>query len=203
VLRAQEAERARIARDLHDEANQALTGVLLRLQAITLDAPAQLQGELRETQRAATQAIEELLGLARELRPAALDDHGLAAALKTKVAEFARQTGVSADLEVAGAALDELAPEQQIVVYRVVQESLSNVAQHAGAEHVRVALARDGAATVARISDDGRGLPAGAAPGGHGLLGMRERAALAGGSLAVRSVPRRGTTVELRLEGVG
>jgi two-component system sensor histidine kinase UhpB len=200
VLRAQESERARIARDLHDEANQALTGVLLRLQATALDAPPELQEELRETQRAATQAIEELLGLARELRPAALDDHGLAAALKTKVAEFARQTGVAADLEVAGADLDALGPEQQIVVYRVVQESLSNVARHAGAGHVQVALAREGAATVARISDDGRGLPAGAAPGGHGLLGMRERAALAGGSLAVRSAPRGGTTVELRLE---
>ncbi|HVP01142.1 MAG TPA: histidine kinase [Solirubrobacteraceae bacterium] len=198
VLRAQEVERARIARDLHDEANQALTGVLLRLQATAERAPEELRPELRETQRAATQAIEELLRLARELRPAALDDHGLAAALRTKVSDFARQTGVHAELSLDGTDVDALEPEEQIVVYRVVQESLSNVAQHAGAGSVRVAFARERGATVARVQDDGRGF-AGGAPAGHGLRGMRERAALAGGSLDVRSAPGGGTTIELRL----
>ncbi len=198
VLQAQEEERARIARDLHDEANQALTGVLLRLEATGQRAPDDLRPELRETQRAATQAIEELLRLARELRPAALDDHGLAAALRTKVSDFSRQTGVHAELSLAAADVDDLRPEEQIVVYRVVQESLSNVAQHAGAGNVRVAFARERGATVARVQDDGCGF-SGAAPSGHGLTGMRERAALAGGSLDVRSAPGDGTTVELRL----
>lgn len=202
VLQAQEAERARIARDLHDEANQALTGVLLRLEATAEHAPEELRPELREAQRAATQAIEELLRLARELRPAALDDHGLAAALRTKVSDFSRQTGLPTELDVAGADADRLGPDEQIVVYRVVQESLSNVARHAGAGHVRVALAREGDATVARVQDDGRGF-ARPASGGHGLTGMRERAALAGGSLDVRSAPGHGTTVELRLGSVG
>ena len=198
VLQAQEEERARIARDLHDEANQALTGVLLRLEATGQRAPEDLRPELRETQRAATQAIEELLRLARELRPAALDDHGLAAALRSKVSDFARQTGVHAELSLAGADIDDLRPEDQTVVYRVVQESLSNVAQHANAGCVRVDFARERGATVARVQDDGCGF-AGAAPSGHGLTGMRERAALAGGSLDVRSRPGDGTTIELRL----
>jgi two-component system sensor histidine kinase UhpB len=172
--------------------------VLLRLQATAHDAPPELREELRETQAAATQAIEELLRLARELRPAALDDHGLAAALRAKVGEFARQTGVQADLDVRPGALDALAPEEQIVVYRVVQESLSNVARHAGAGHVRVALAREHGGIVARVEDDGRGIGE-RREGGTGLTGMRERAALAGGVLAVRGGARGGTTVELRL----
>ena len=94
MLQAQEDERARLARDLHDEANQALTGVLLRLQATAQDAPPDLREELRETQEVATQAMEELLRLARELRPAALDDHGLGAALRTQVDEFGRRAGL-------------------------------------------------------------------------------------------------------------
>jgi two-component system sensor histidine kinase UhpB len=93
VLHAQERERARVARDLHDEANQALTGVLLRLQASAEHAPPELRAELRETQGVATHAMEELLRLARELRPAALDDLGLAAALRTLVSEFGRRAG--------------------------------------------------------------------------------------------------------------
>ncbi len=199
VVHAQEAERTRIARDLHDEANQALTGVLLRLQATTLRAPAELRDELRETQQAAAQAIEELLRLARELRPAALDDHGLAAALRGKIGDFARRTGVRTDLELDLSDVAALAPEEQIVVYRVVQESLSNIARHAEAGNVLVALARDGHEVVARVQDDGRGFTAQPAGTGIGLTGMRERALLAGGSLDVRSEPGRGTTVELRL----
>jgi two-component system sensor histidine kinase UhpB len=200
VLHAQESERARVARDLHDEANQALTGVLLRLQATAQDAPETLREELRETQRVATQAMEELLRLARELRPAALDDHGLAAALRTLVAEFGRRTGVRADLDAAGGALGALDPDGQLVVYRVVQESLSNVARHSGATHVRVAAMRGAGWTVVRIADDGHGFDPGAATGGLGLRGMRERAVLAGGTLVLRSAPGLGTTIELRLE---
>lgn len=198
VLRAQEAERARIARDLHDEANQALTAVLLRLQASAQDAPPRLRQELQETQRVATQAMEELLRLARELRPAALDDLGLLPALRTKVDEFARRAGVDAALRVEPG-LPELDPDGQLVAYRVVQESLSNVARHADARRVRVELgpAPAGGAFV-RVSDDGRGF-AEARAGGLGLDGMRERARIAGGSLAVRSVVGGGTTIELRL----
>lgn len=199
VIQAQEAERTRIARDLHDEANQALTGVLLRLQATAQHAPEELRDELRETQLAATQAIEELLRIARELRPAALDDHGLAAALRSKVGDFSAQTGVRADLDIESGDLAELEPEQQTAVYRVVQESLSNVARHARAGCVRVALAMRDGQLVTIVQDDGRGFAGSPRDGAMGLAGMRERALLAGGSLDVRTSPGCGTTVELRL----
>jgi two-component system sensor histidine kinase UhpB len=200
VLQAQESERARVARDLHDEANQALTGVLLRLSATAQHAPPELREELRETQRVATQAMEELLRLARELRPAALDDLGLAAALRTLVTEFGRRAGVDAQITLAREAVDALGPDEQLVVYRVVQEGLSNVARHAGATAVRVSAAREaGRRTVVRIADDGHGFDPSATAGRLGLIGMRERAVLAGGSVAVRSTPGAGTSIELRL----
>lgn len=197
VLRAQEDERARLARDLHDEVNQALTGVLLRLQATVHDAPPALAEELRETQAVAAQAMDQLRGLAHELRPTALDDLGLAAALRTQVDEFTRKTGVHAALEVAGD-VDDFRADEQLVVYRVVQEALSNVARHADAHSVRVEVRRKGGRGLARIADDGRGLPRGARTG-HGVAGMRERALHAGGRLEVRSLPGEGTVVELLL----
>lgn len=200
VLRAQEDERARIARDLHDEANQALTGVVLRLEATAQGAPPELRDELRQTRAAAAQAMDELLRLARELRPAALDDLGLAAALRTKLAEFSSQTGLRADLELDPDAVAGLDAEQQVVVYRIVQESLSNVAAHADAASVHVSLSRSDSGVSVRVADDGRGFaPAIQAGGSHGLLGMRERALLAGGTLHVSSRPGSGTTIELRL----
>lgn len=201
VLQAQEAERARVARDLHDEANQSLTGVLLRLAASSQHAPAPLRDELRETQAVATQAMEELLRLSRELRPAALDDLGLGAALRSKVDDFGRTARIDAELRLPDEGLEDLSAEEQIVVYRVVQESLSNVARHSGADAVEVAAERDGAATVVSVTDDGHGFDAGAARAGHGLTGMRERAALAGGRVRIVSSPSNGTRIELRLGG--
>jgi two-component system, NarL family, sensor histidine kinase UhpB len=199
VLRAQEAERARLARDLHDEANQSLTGVLLRLRAIEHDAPEALQPELRETAEAASMAMGELLRLARELRPSALDDHGLHAALRTQVDGFARQTGLDATLQVAPDVV-ELGPDEQIVVYRVVQEALNNVAQHAAANAVTVELRRADGRKMLRVTDDGKGFnDAGGETPGLGITGMRERARLAGGRLRVRSRPGSGTVVELTL----
>ena len=199
VLQAQEAERARLARDLHDETNQALTGMLLRLEATMQDAPPRLREELRETQAVARQAMSELLRLARELRPAALDDLGLAAALRTKADEFARRTHLRTDLEVAPGSVDDLDADEQLVVYRVVQEALSNVAQHARATRVVVTLRRDRGATMLQIADDGDGFDLLSPAPGLGLTGMRERAGLAGGRLSVESAPGQGTSVELRL----
>lgn len=200
VLQGQEGERARLARDLHDECNQALTGVLLRLQAVMQRAPENLQAELRDTKEVATTAMDELLRLARELRPAALDDHGLQAALRTQVERFSEQTGVPAELRVYDN-LADLPVHEQTVVYRVVQESLSNVARHAQARHVVVELGRDHGRPVLRIADDGVGFtPHDARADGIGLVGMRERARLARGRLEVQSTPGRGTVVELRLD---
>jgi two-component system, NarL family, sensor histidine kinase UhpB len=204
VLQAQETERARVARDLHDEANQSLTGILLRLEASIAHAPPALESELRETKQLAAQAMEELLRLARELRPAALDDHGLEAALRTQATRFTEETGAQVTLDVDRGVAD-LGEDEQLVVYRVVQESLSNVAQHAGAANVDVRVVRDTTGEVlVRVHDDGRGLHQRVhrpSPGGHGLVGMRERARLAGGRIDVRSENGGGTTVELRLGG--
>jgi two-component system, NarL family, sensor histidine kinase UhpB len=199
VLHAQERERARVARDLHDEANQALTGVLLRLQASAEHAPPELRAELRETQGVATQAMEELLRLARELRPAVLDDLGLAAALRTLVGEFGRRAGIDTRFIAEPDALGGLDDDAQIVAYRVVQEGLSNIARHAAAQRVAVSAVREDSDLVVRVDDDGAGFDIGATPRGLGLTGMRERAVLAGGRVCVLSVPGEGTLVELRL----
>ncbi len=208
VLRAQEQERSRIAQDLHDEVNQALTGILLRLEASTIDAPVGLRHELSETKRLANQAMEELLHLARQLRPTALDDHGLIAALASQVEDFAQRTKIDARFSRHGS-VPVLSDEDQLVIYRVTQESLSNIAQHANARHVSVQLSFVGR-TVLRITDDGRGFDPGPGHngrngrprgriGGLGLSGMRERALLVGGNLALYSAPGEGTTIELTM----
>nr|MBA3329068.1 sensor histidine kinase [Solirubrobacterales bacterium] len=199
VLRAQEAERARVARDLHDEVNQALTAVALRLRATAEQAPPELADELAETQRLTGEAMRELVGLARELRPTALDDHGLLPALRTQVGEVGRRFGIDARFAADGEP-PPLGEDEQIVVYRVVQEALSNAARHARARTVSVALvARDGARLRVLVADDGCGFDPATAGAGLGLEGMRERALLACASLDVRSAPGAGTTVELVL----
>jgi two-component system sensor histidine kinase UhpB len=200
VLRAQEEERARIAQDLHDEVNQALTGILLRLQATISDAPPMLADELQDTKQLAAQAMEELLTLARQLRPTALDDHGLVPALASQVADFAERTGIRAHFHTSGP-VPHLSDEEQLVLYRVTQESLSNVVQHAGARHVHVELSSVGR-TILRVRDDGHGFEArrnGAGRDRLGLSGMRERALLVGGRLNVFSTPGEGTTIELTM----
>ncbi len=196
AIEAQERERRRIAQDLHDEVNQALTAVSLRLQASIGHAPPTLRRELTETKRLAGQAMEELLQLARQLRPAVLDDHGLLPALHSQVRDFSDQTGIVAAFNVSGH-VPRLTPEQQLVVYRVTQESLSNAAQHSGAERVDVELSFIGRTTL-RITDDGQGFVT-RRDGGLGLSGMRERALLVGGHLSIWSAGGQGTRVELTL----
>jgi two-component system sensor histidine kinase UhpB len=194
VIQAQERERRRIAQDLHDEVNQALTAVSLRLQASIENAPPELRHELIETKSLSSQAMEELLALARQLRPAVLDDHGLLPALHSQVQDFADQTHVLASFHSRGTP-PTLEPEQQLVIYRVTQESLSNIAQHAQARKVDVELSFIGR-TVLRVCDDGCGFST-PRDGGLGLSGMRERALLVGGQLSIWSKPGAGTRVEL------
>jgi two-component system sensor histidine kinase UhpB len=207
VLRAQEQERSRIAQDLHDEVNQALTAILLRLSATIGDAPWGLRSELQETQELVTQAMDELLALARQLRPTALDDHGLIAALASQVSDFGQRTGMQTRFHHHGD-LPTLSDEEQLVIFRVTQESLSNIAKHACARGVEVELSFVGR-TLLRVRDDGGGFneaPAGRVngqrrgrPGGLGLSGMRERALLVGGSLDIFTAPGAGTTIELTM----
>jgi two-component system, NarL family, sensor histidine kinase UhpB len=199
VLRAQEEERKRVARDLHDEVNQALTALLLRLQALSQDAPDEMLDEIAELKALVNQAMEELLQLARQLRPTALDDHGLVPAVEAQVKRFGTSNGIRAAFETKGDP-SKLTDDQQIVVYRIAQESLSNVARHSGASEVQVNLAaRDEGGVTLRVCDDGSGFDPGALNGGLGLNGMAERARLVGGDFQVQSDPGGGTTVVLHI----
>ena len=200
ALQAQEQERARVARDLHDEVNQSLTGLLLRLEAARGAAPPELEEELEETKALANQAMNELLSLARQLRPTALDDLGLTAAIAGQVEQLGRgelTTEFSAEGDFS-----DLGDDAQLVVYRVAQEALSNAARHSGATRVSVDLRRrqDGEVEL-EAADDGRGFAFDEAERGLGIAGMRERALLVGGELSIESRPGRGTTVHLSVPG--
>ncbi len=199
VLRAQEEERKRVARDLHDEVNQALTAMLLRLEALAHDVPPEHGEDVTELKRLATQTMDELLNLARQLRPTALDDHGLLPAIESQVRGFENRNGIRARLETTGdaALLDE---EKQTVIYRVAQEALANAGRHAHAQSVALALEIDGEAALLRVRDDGVGFDPVASRGeGLGLGGMAERARLVGGELDLRSSPGSGTELTLRV----
>ncbi len=198
ALDAQEEERARVARDLHDEVNQSLTGLLLRLEAAREKAPPELAGELAQIRVLANQAMQELLALARQLRPTALDDLGLNAALAGHVRDVDRQGQVDASF-VSDGDLSQLPQDVQLVVYRVAQEALSNAVQHARAHHLEVGLHRDGHDVVLSVDDDGRGFTFDEAATGLGLPGMRERALLVNGAIQVESRPQVGTRVRLRV----
>jgi two-component system sensor histidine kinase UhpB len=200
ALQAQEQERTRVARDLHDEVNQSLTGLLLRLEAAREAAPPALEAELAETKALANQAMRELLSLARQLRPTALDDLGLAAAIAGQVEQLARgeiEASIDTDGDFSG-----LGDDAQLVVYRVAQEALSNAARHSGAGRVEVRLHRlEGGGVELTVADDGRGFAFDESEGGLGIAGMRERALLIGGELTIESRPGRGTTVRLTVPG--
>lgn len=200
ALQAQEQERARVARDLHDEVNQSLTGVLLRLEAAREAAPADLEPQLAETKALANQAMRELLTLARQLRPTALDDLGLVAATAGQVERLGRGE-IDASFEAEGD-FSNLEDDAQLVVYRVAQEALANAIRHSGAEHVAVALRRraDGGVEL-DVADDGRGFAFDESESGLGIAGMRERALLVGGELTIESRPGAGTTVHLLVPG--
>jgi two-component system sensor histidine kinase UhpB len=199
ALSAQEEERARIARDLHDEVNQSLTGLLLRLEALRDQAPYELEREIDDTKALANQAMQELLALARQLRPTALDDLGLKAALAGNVEELDRRSPLDVSFSSDASTYSDLSKDAQLVVYRVAQEALSNAAQHAEANSVKVDLFRKDGFVELTIEDDGRGFTFDQASRGLGMGGMRERALLVGGDLRIESRPGVGTRVRLRV----
>ncbi len=205
AVTAQEEERRRIARELHDEAGQSLTALLVGLRTIeesrTIAEAAELAQRLRGI---AAQTLDEVGRLSRGLHPSILDDVGLPAAVTRYVQEFAELHGVAVDVRIEGLDAKPLSPLLQTTMYRVLQEALTNVARHAGARTVSVRLVRDEATVELRVQDDGAGFDpaAGAeAPVGDrgdrhlGLQVMRERAALLGGSVDVESQPGAGTTI--------
>ncbi len=195
ALNAQEEERARVARDLHDQVNQSLTGVLLRLEAARASAPPELQAELAETGVLAHQAMDELLAVARQLRPTALDDLGLKAAIAGQVKQLGRS-----GMEIEFTSTDDLGdldPDTQLVIYRVSQEAIGNAIRHSGGERIDVRLSRSPGEVELSVSDDGSGFTFAESQTGLGLGGMRERALLAGGELDTESRPGSGTTIRL------
>jgi two-component system sensor histidine kinase UhpB len=187
ALHAQEAERRRIASGLHDEVGQVLTGVLLRL-------------DDDETKQAVRQALEEVRRIARELRPEMLEQLGLVSALTELSRKFGDSSGIRVERRFA-ADLPPLSDDAELAVYRVAQESLTNIARHSAASRVEIALQPGADSVVLRVVDDGRGIssPDAFAVNGHGgLRGMRERALLVGGALAIKRGGEGG--VEVRLE---
>lgn len=195
VLAAQEAERVSIARDLHDEVGQVLTGVLLQLNSIAESAP-EHRSELDDARQAVRRALDEVRRISSELRPEMLEHLGLVSALTELATSFARVAEVHVERQFANR-LPKLAPETELAIYRIAQESLTNIARHAAATRVTVALERGHDSVVLRVSDDGRGFGDRAVEHG-GLRSMRERAVLIGGALAIKEAPRGG--VEVRLE---
>jgi two-component system, NarL family, sensor histidine kinase DevS len=195
AVEAQELERRRLARELHDETGQALTSILLGLSALeeAKDADA-TRASLQSLRKLVVATLQDVRRLAVELRPAALDDFGLAAALERLAENFSEQTGITMEVE-AGLGQERLPGDVETVLYRLVQEALTNVVKHAQAKHVSIVLRRKEGAVTAVIEDDGRGFTDGQGGSGLGLVGMRERVALVNGRLRIESAPEAGTTL--------
>lgn len=203
AVQAAEEERQRIARELHDDTAQRLAGLLIRLRlARRTDDPERRERLLDEAREEILASAEAVRRIARGLRPPALEDAGLAAALRWHVRHQLEpaEVQVEVDLDPVEEILDD---DAKLAVYRVVQEALSNVVRHASARKVQVRMDADGQAVVAEVVDDGRGFelegPVERLDGGLGLLGMRERAAAAGGELEIASSPGEGTRVRIRI----
>ncbi|SOD59259.1 two-component system, NarL family, sensor histidine kinase UhpB [Streptomyces zhaozhouensis] len=194
ALSAQETERRRVSAELHDEVGQSLTAVLLGIKRVADQAPEPLRGELLLAQETVRDSLDEVRRLARRLRPGVLEDLGLVAALTSLATDVATHTGVKVARDLR-AGLPALGPDAELVVYRIAQEGLTNVARHAEATRVELALHGEGSRVVLRIDDDGHGV--GGAPEGAGIRGMRERALLVGATLDIAPGPAGGTRVLL------
>jgi two-component system, NarL family, sensor histidine kinase UhpB len=199
ALMAQEGERRRIARELHDEVGQTLTGVVLQLEGVHRAAPGELAEQVGLVQETAREGVEQVREIARGLRPQALDEFGLRSALATLAAGFSERSRLQVRHGVS-TELPQLEPEQDLAIYRVAQESLTNAARHAGATTVELSLRPLNGSVVLEVRDDGRGITDAQVAGqGVGLGGMRERALLVGGRLTVRRCPEGGTEVRLEV----
>jgi signal transduction histidine kinase len=206
LLLAQEEERKRISRELHDEIAQTLTGINVRLAALKTEAARNtkgLQGKISSAQRMVEKSVDIVHRFARELRPTVLDDLGLIPALQAFVRAFSRQTRVHVRLTVY-AGVERLDTVQRTVLFRVTQEALTNVARHARAGRVEITIEKQARAVSLTIHDDGRSFQADRVLRAKsnkrlGLLGMRERVEMIGGRLAIHSAPGRGTTISAKI----
>lgn len=198
VIRAQEDERARIARELHDSAGQAMASILLLLklteQATSLE---DMRSRVTDLRQLASQTAGDVRRIAMELRPSLLDDLGIEAAIQRQCSDLQERSGLRIDAAVRISG--RLEPEVETVVYRIVQEALTNAVRSADATSIDVSLDDVGGVLRLSIRDDGRGFDPDAVPLGLGLLGMKERAELLNGKLEITSAAGVGTTVELRV----
>lgn len=200
AVAAQELERRRLARELHDETGQALTSMLLGLTTVeAAQTPEQVREAVAGLRRLVVSTLQDVRRLAVELRPTALDDFGLLPALKRLGQTVSERRGLDVQVEARlGSA--RLQAETETAVYRIVQEALTNVVKHADARHVSILVTRKNRSVSVMIEDDGKGFELeGAGSAGLGLLGMQERVALLDGSLVVESSPGQGTTLVLEL----
>jgi signal transduction histidine kinase len=207
LVAAEETERGRVSRELHDRLGQDLTALKLGLQAVRKQGsfPPKARGNVGKLESLADRLMRDIHRLAWELRPAALDDFGLELALQRYADEWAALSGVPVDFHSQGLTAQRLAPELETALYRITREALTNVFRHAQARRVSVLLERRAEHVLLIVEDDGRGfdapalLRAPATQGKLGLLGIQERAALAGGSVEFESRPGAGTTLFVRL----
>lgn len=203
IVTAQEGERQRIARELHDEAGSALTSLIVGLGLIEAGAEGNetIRAQAADLKALAGEILDDLHRLSVELRPGALERLGLVTALEELVRDYGRKHNLRTDFQAAGLDGLRLPPEVEMALYRIVQEALTNVIRHAAASHVGVILERRQGSVVAIVEDDGRGFDvasvwAGSGEGQRlGLFGMQERAAMVGGRLTLESAPGQGTTV--------
>ncbi len=202
VISAQEDERKRVARELHDETSQLLATLMVGLKVIeSTDQPEELKRKVSELRSVVDKVLKDVHDLAWELRPSLLDSLGLAAAVRRFAEEYGERLGLSIDCQITGLDQRSVSPEVETAVYRIIQEALTNVAKHAQAQRVSVVLNYREASLLAIIEDDGKGFDVervrGSAPIDKrlGLFGMNERAALLGGRFSVESSPGNGTTV--------
>jgi signal transduction histidine kinase len=196
VVEAQELERARLARELHDETGQALTSILLGLKPLEQSAATdETRTSVAAVRELVVSTLQDVRRLAVELRPSALDDFGLATAIERLAETFREHSGLEVDVDTQLG--DERVPgELETTLYRIVQEALTNIAKHAGARRVSILLVQRGRSLAAVVEDDGSGFdPDAVAADGLGLVGMHERVALVGGRLRVEASPGKGTTV--------
>ncbi|MEJ5247311.1 HAMP domain-containing sensor histidine kinase [Caldilinea sp.] len=200
ILQAQEEERRRLAHELHDEAAQSLTSLLVHIRLLErAQNPAEAQRHIQELRELTARALEDVRRVALDLRPKILDDLGLAAALEWRVDELNKAHGLQASITIEG--MERRLPrEMELVFYRIAQEALSNVCRHAQAKKVAVSLHSDGRRCILEVVDDGVGFDASRLDGrkgdGLGLIGMRERIAMIGGSLEIASRPGAGTRIK-------
>jgi PAS domain S-box-containing protein len=201
---AQEDERRRIAREMHDQFGEQLTALGLRIRTLKEAAAGRddLSAQIEALEHVAQQLDRDVDHLVWELRPTALDDLGLRAALTNYIQDWSLRVRVSAELHTTGLTTERLASEIETTLYRIAQEALNNIAKHARANHVEIILERRSDQVSLIVEDDGVGFDMGEANGerrGFGLLGMQERAALVGASLQIESSPGEGTTIFVRM----